>query len=336
MSHPELAFLDAPAAELDAIVLAARARIAGRIAPTPLAPLSGPAPGVELRAKLECELEPVRAFKARGAWNHLSQLDAAGRRAGVVTSSSGNHAAALAWAAREHGVSAVVCMPENAYASKIASARGFGAEVLLLPTRQAAERRSVELAQDGRVLVPPYDSRETLAGQGTLVYEVLEAWPEVEAIVVPVGGGGLLAGCALAAAGAGARRGRPLSVYGVEPSGAASMCASLAAGRAIELERIDSKIQGLTPPGAGRLPFEVARRLVAGVAHLPDPTILGAQACLVAQTGWRVEPAGAAALAWVWGGGLASSGLTRICCVLSGGNPDPAQWATLRGPGAGA
>lgn len=329
MESAPLAFLEAPAAQLDQLVLAAYARVRQRLGPTRLAGLPAPGAGFELLAKLENE-QPIRAFKARGAWNQVSQLTPAARRAGVVTASSGNHAQALAWAAQEHGVPATVCMPANAYPSKIEAARGFGARVELCADRLAADRRCAELVAAGLFPVPPYDSLETLAGQGTLVYEILAEVPDVEALVVPVGGGGLLAGCCLAATAAAARRGQPLAVFGVEPSGAASMVASLAAGRAVTLERIDSKIQGLTPPGAGCWPFEIVRRFAAGVAALPDADILAAQARLVREQGWVVEPAGAAAVAWVWGGGLAGRGFKRVCCVISGGNPDPAQLAALR------
>lgn len=290
-------------------------------------------PRIELRLKLEC-LQVTNSFKARGAWNQVVQLSDAEREAGVVTASSGNHGRALAWAAQRAGVRATICMPQDAYPSKIEACRELGAEVLLGETRDEAEALCRERAAAGQVLIPPYDAARTLEGAGTVGLEIAQQWPEVEVVVVCVGGGGLLAGSSLAL-----RRtlGDRVRIYGVEPEGAPAMKRSLAAGAPVRLERIETEIQGLCPPTAGALPVEICKRTVDAVFTLPDAEILAAQEALVAG-GWTVEPAGAAATALVLSGGLPSELLEgrspenplRVAATVSGGNPDPAQLAALR------
>ncbi|MHC4376394.1 MAG: threonine ammonia-lyase [Planctomycetota bacterium] len=312
-------------------VRAAAAALAGHVRRTPLVPVPSGDPRVELRLKLE-NLQWVGAFKARGAWNHVRQLTAEQRARGVVAASSGNHAKALAWAAARAGVPATVCMPANAYRSKIAAARAYGAEVVLTEDRRGSDEHAVALAAEGAVLVPPYDHRNTLEGQGTVALEILQQWPEVDALAVPVGGGGLFAGCCLVWRDAG----RDLPVLGVEPEGAAAMTASLAAGSAVQLERVDSAIQGLTPPGAGRATHAVAQAADARTVTLSDAEILAGQRRLV-ERGWTVEPAGAAAPAAVFLDRLpaawrerAAERPLRVAALVSGGNPDPDQLAGLR------
>lgn len=312
-------------------VRAAAAALAGHVRRTPLVPVPSGNPRIELRLKLE-NLQWVGAFKARGAWNHVRQLTAEQRARGVVAASSGNHAKALAWAAARAGVPATVCMPANAYRSKIAAARAYGATVVLTEDRRGSDEHAAALAADGAVLVPPYDHRNTLEGQGTAALEILEQWPAVDALVVPVGGGGLFAGSCLVWRDAG----RELPVLGVEPEGAAAMTASLAAGSAVQLERVDSAIQGLTPPGAGRATHAVVQAADARTVTLSDSEILDGQRRLV-ERGWTVEPAGAAGLAAVvldrlpadWRVRAAQRPL-RVAALVSGGNPDPDQLAGLR------
>lgn len=315
---------------IDGVRAAARA-LAGHVRRTPLVPVPSGNPRIELRLKLE-NLQWVGAFKARGAWNHVRQLTAEQRARGVVAASSGNHAKALAWAAARAGVPATVCMPANAYRSKIAAARAYGAEVVLTEDRRGADEHAAALAAKGALLVPPYDHCDTLEGQGTAALEILDQWPGVDALAVPVGGGGLFAGCCLVWSDAG----RELPVLGVEPAGAAAMTASLSAGSAVQLERVDSAIQGLTPPGAGRATHAVVQAAGARTVTLTDGEILEGQRRLV-ERGWTVEPAGAAAPAAVfldrlpdaWRG-LAGNRPLRVAALVSGGNPDPDQLAGLR------
>lgn len=314
-------------------VRAALERLAGVVRETPLEPFPSPDPRVELRLKLEC-LQETGSFKARGAWNNVAQLDAAERAAGVVAASSGNHGRALAWAARRAGVRATIVMPRDAYPNKIEACRELGAEVVLADDRAAAEDLCRERVLAGAVLIHPYDRAGTVQGAGTVALEVLAAWPEVEVLLVPVGGGGLLAGSCLAAASAGGGT----RVVGVEPSGAPTMSLALGAGRPVSLSTINTSVQGLCPPAAGVLNTEVCRALVDRVLVLDDGPILAAQRRLVLEGGWVVEPAGAAAPAAVLSGSLPADLLAgrsggrplRVAAIVSGGNPDPLQLARLR------
>jgi threonine dehydratase len=292
----------------------ARARLRGVVARTRLLRFPDPG-GRDLRLKLECE-QVTGSFKARGAWNHASRL-APGTR--VVTVSSGNHGKALAWAARRAGLVATIVMPEDAYPNKIAACRDEGAEVFLARTRLEGEERARALEQAGAVFVPPYDSWRTIEGQATVGLEIVEEWPEVEHILVPLGGGGLLSGCALAC--------RGKRILGVEPEGAPKMTLALARGEPVRLDAITTRVQGLSPPSASELTLAIVREHVERVFTLPDEAIFEAQRVLVREAGLVVEPAGAAAFA------LARSGLVadarRVAVVVSGGNPDPAQLASL-------
>jgi threonine dehydratase len=315
-------------------IAAAVPRLAGVVRRTPLERFDAGDARVELRCKLEC-LQEAGAFKARGAWNQVAQLTAAERAAGVVTTSSGNHGKALAWAAQRAGVRATVVMPSDAYPNKIQACRDFGAEVVLAPTRAEAERECAGRVKAGATLVHPYDAARTVEGAGTVALEIAEQWPEVEVVLVPVGGGGLVSGVAL-----GIRQtlGRRVRVAGIEPEGAPSLTLGLARGEPVMLERIASKVQGLCPPYSGALNIAICAEHVDRVFTLSDAEILAAQRELVVRGGWVVEPAGAAGAALVLAGKLPSEWLAgrgaanplRVCAVVSGGNPDPAQFASLR------
>ncbi len=307
-------------------ITGATERLRGIARRTPLVPVPSGDARIELRAKLENRQE-TGAFKARGAWNQIAQLDDAQRRAGVVCASSGNHGKALAWAAQRAGVRATIVMPANAYANKIQACRDFGAEVVLTPTREEAEREVARRVAQGSALVHPYDAARTLEGAGTLGLEIAEDWPELDVLVVPVGGGGLMAGATLAV-----RRvlGERVRLYGAEPAGAATLTRGLERGAPVELAQITSRVQGLTPPYSGQINIDIARATLDGVFTLPDERIFAAQKRLVA-LGETVEPAGSAACAVVFSGALApSSGTLRVAAVVSGGNPDPAQIQSVR------
>jgi threonine dehydratase len=307
-------------------------RLEGVVRRTPLVPFDAGDPRVELRLKLENRQE-VGAFKARGAWNQVAQLDEAGRRAGVVATSSGNHGKALAWAAQRAGVRATIVMPADASPNKIAACRELGAEVRLCPTREAAEAECARRVAAGAVLVHPYDAERTIAGAGTLGLELAEEWPELDLVLVQIGGGGLAAGLSLALR---RRLGARPGILGVEPKGADSMRRSLEKGRAVTLERIVTRVQGLCPPGAGKLTWAVCATTLDGVLTLSDEEIFAAQRRLVA-AGEVVEPAGAAAVAAVLAGrlpleawGAVNERPLRVAAIVSGGNPDPAQLEGLR------
>jgi len=316
----------------------ALARLAGVVKTTPLAPFPAGESCVELRLKLECEQEG-RAFKARGAWNQVAALQEAGHRGEVVATSSGNHARALAWAGRRAGIQVRVFMPEDAYPNKIAACRKEGATLILCRDRQEAEAACAAAVARGAVLVHPYDAPRTVAGAGTVGLELLEQWPEVEAILVPVGGGGLVAGIALALH----RSGRDdVRVLAVEPEGAPTLSAALAAGRPVA-PPLRTRVQGLCPPAVGELNLRICRALGVPVRTLPDAAILAAQAALVRGTGLAIEAAGAAAPALALGGGLPSAWLAgrssrnplRVAAIVSGGNPEPEQLAALLPAGPG-
>jgi len=295
---------------------AAADRLRGVVERTPLAPFPSGDDQIELRLKLEC-LQVGRAFKARGAWNQVAQLDGAQRRAGVVATSSGNHAGALAWAAARAGVPCTVFMPADAYPVKIEACRERGAEVVLLPSREQAEAACAEAVAAGATLVHPYDAARTVEGAGTVALEILEDWPEVDVVVCPVGGGGLIAGCSLALRRASGGRVR---VVGAEPAGAPSMSRGLAAGGPVTLERITTAVQGLCPLDSGAINVAIAAACVERVVLLEDEPILAAQRRLVREGGWPVEPAGGAAPAAVFTGQIPAEGPLRVAAVVSGGN----------------
>lgn len=308
-------------------------RLFGVVRRTPLLPFPTDDPRVELRVKLEC-LQETGSFKARGAWNNVSQLDERERAAGVVATSSGNHGRALAWAAARAGVPATIFMPADAYANKIEACRAAGAEVVLLPTRQAAEDACAERVAGGAVLIHPYDADRTIEGAGTVGLEIAREWPDVEVVVIPVGGGGLIAGSSIALW----REIGELPIFGAEPEGAPTLASALQAGRPVVQAEITTSVQGLCPLSLGARNFDVCEELVEGAITLSDDEILAAQRRLVREGGWIVEPAGAAAVAAVLASVLPDelfmhrdrADPVRVCCVVSGGNPDPAQLEALR------
>ena len=304
-------------------------RIAGVARPTPLEPFDAGRPELELRLKLEC-LQETGSFKARGAWNNVSQLSEEERGRGVVATSSGNHGRALSWAAARAGVKATIFMPADAYPNKIAACRELGAEVVLTDTRVAAEEACDASVAAGAVRIHPYDEPRTVEGAGTVGLEIARDWPQVEVVVVPCGGGGLIAGSALALHRA---LGRGVRVFGAEPAGAPTLAEALRAGEPVVIDPITTEVQGLCPLSLGSLNTRIAREHVEGAFPLTDEEIWAAQRRLVREGGWTVEPAGAAAVAAVLVGklpgelfeGRGAGHPLRVAAVVSGGNPDPAQ-----------
>jgi len=328
-------------------VAAAARRVDGVVRRTALVPfeLEEAEGRIELRLKLECE-QVTGAFKARGAWNQVSQLVAEGC-GGVVATSSGNHARALAWAARRAGIPARVHMPAASYPNKIEACREEGAEVVLAADRAEAEERAAADVASGWTLVHPYDAPRTIEGAGTVGLEILEDWPELELCFVPVGGGGLVSGCALAFARAsepGKGRGR-VAVHGIEPAGSPNLGRSLAAGHPVPIDPITTRVQGLCPIVTGRWNLAVVSRHVERMWTVEDDEIFAAQRRLVA-SGLVVEPAGAASLAGLARAvagrflagleGRSAADPLRVVCVVSGGNPDPEQLAAIRAAEGGA
>ena len=274
---------------------------------------------------LKCEnLQKTGSFKVRGALNAIASLDRAEAARQVVTVSAGNHAQAVAWAARRAGARAVVVMPEGASRSKVAAAGGYGAEVVLSGTAAEAFREALRLAdEEGLTFLHPFDAEPVIAGHGSTGLEMAEDLRGEAAIVVPVGGGGQIAGIAgaLAAAGRLSGRGR-MRVFGVEPEGAPSMRRSLDAGRAATLADTRTIADGLAPPMAGELNYRYVAEFVEDVVLVSDEEILSAMRLLLTRAKIVAEPSGAAAVAaLMWGRVPVSPGEAAVALV-SGGNAD--------------
>src|SRR5437762_5738099 len=276
-----------------------------------------------LAAYLKLEnLQPMGAFKIRGAYNAISRMPQAVRRQGVMTYSSGNHGQAVAYAAQLLGLRAVVVMPETAPAVKVAGVKRWGGEVVFAGrTSQDRQMKAEELAaRDGLAVVPPFDHPDIVAGQATVGLEIAEQLPDVRTVVVPVGGGGLIAGVVTGLAAAGSRA----LVWGVEPAGAPKLKRSLEAGRPVRLERTASIADGLITLSVGAVPFAqlaAQRDRVAGVALVEDDALREAVHFLWQHCHLAVEPSGAATTAAVRSGAVHS--VPPTVPVVSGGNVDP-------------
>jgi len=281
-----------------------------------------------VRIHLKCEnLQRGGSFKVRGALTKAKSLDDAARARGLVAHSSGNHAQGVALAARMVGTEVVVVMPEDAIAAKVAATRGYGAEVIFAgrtsEERQAvAERLRVER---DLVPVPPFDDPFTIAGQGTVAVEILDELPRPAAVLAPIGGGGLIAGTALAV--------KALSpstrVIGVEPSAAARVTASLAAGERTMIETAETVADGLRPRSVGEHNWCVIERFVDEVVTVSDAAILAAMRLVLERTKLVVEPSGAVTVAAALEHGQRLG--DPLVAILSGGNLDWATWAQVQG-----
>lgn len=299
----------------------ARERIDGRVHRTPLlrATLLGrQAGGVRLHLKAE-NLQKTGSFKVRGVLNRLLELGPEARERGAVTVSAGNHAQALAWGSADVGVDCKVVMPRSAPRSKVEACREYGAAVVLEEDVFAAFEKALSLAEEeGRVFVHPFDDPAIVAGQGTVGLEVLEDLEELDAIVVPVGGGGLAAGIAAAVG----RRRSSVAVYGVEPEGADSMRRSLDAGRPVRLDAVNTVADGLASPMAGELTYPLIRRWAEDVVLVTDDEIARTMGRILRYTKLLAEPAGAAAVAALLAGRIPVREGATVAAILSGGNVD--------------
>jgi len=276
----------------------------------------------ELGAHLKLENEqPVGAFKIRGAYNAIRKLADPARQRGVITYSSGNHGQAVAYAAKQFGVRAVVTMPETAPAVKVEGVKQWGGEVVFAGRTSEDRRIKAEAiaAQDGLAIVPPFDHPDIVAGQATVALEIVEQLPEVETVVVPVGGGGLISGIVSGLAAAKSKA----VVWGVEPAGAPKLHHSLAAGAPVRLERTASIADGLITLTVGAIPFaELARerKRIRGVVLVEDDSIRAAVQFLWRTCRLAIEPSGAATTAALLAGAVPRSSTTVL--VVSGGNVD--------------
>lgn len=277
--------------------------------------------------RLKCEnLQRAGAFKIRGAYTMISRLPAESRECGVVAYSSGNHAQGVALAAQLFGVRAVVVMPTTAPRVKIEGARKLGAEVVLEGTTSTERQQRAEAiaAEQGLAIVPGYDHPDIIAGQGSIGIEILEDWPEVDTIVVPVGGGGLISGIA-----AWVKRQRPeVKLVGVEPEKADAMARSLEAGEPVTIQAVPTLADGLMPVRPGDLTYAHASEFVDLMVKVSDDEIVEATRGLLLNTHLICEFSGAATVAALLSGRITGEG-ARVAAVISGGNIEPSRMAEL-------
>ena len=306
-------------------IVRARDRIAPFVRVTPLVDVSEAA-GRPLYLKCE-NLQHGGAFKIRGAFNMIAQLDRDRLRRGVITYSSGNHGQAVALAARELGTRAVVVMPTTAPAVKVEGARAFGAEVIFAGTTSADRHARAEREAEARglTIVPPFDHEWIIAGQATVGMEILDQRPDAAAVVVPIGGGGLAAGIAAAIG----QSNPAIAIVGVEPAGSAAMHASLQAGTPVTLPRTASVADGLLTLRPGELTYAHVRQYVRGVVTVEEEAIVNAVLWTFSKAKLVAEPSGAAAIAGVLSGAIDTLGSIRgpVVAVVSGGNMDLDRFA---------
>jgi len=270
----------------------------------------------------KCEsLQRAGSFKIRGALNKLMMLSPDERARGVVAFSSGNHAQGVALAAAMMGTTAVVCVPKDAPLLKIQAARGYGAEIVfydrLQEDREAMARRIAE--ETGRILVPPYDDYEVMAGQGTVALELFQDVPSIDVLVAPIGGGGLMAGCSTVA-----RSLFPgIQVIGVEPETANDTYLSLEKGERVTIPPSATIADAVRMPAPGGLTFPILRENITDIRLVTDDEIAAAVQFLALRTRVVVEPSGAVAAAAVLAGKIPAPRGARVGVILSGGNIEP-------------
>lgn len=304
----------------------ARERISGAAVRTPLLPAFALPSVNENQLWLKAEnFQRTASFKFRGAYNAVASLSPEEREHGVITYSSGNHGQAVACAAHLLGVKAVIVMPENAVPVKVAATRRWGAEVVFAGhTSLDRQARAEELvAEHGHTVIPPFDDRRIIAGQGTVGLEIVEQLPDVDVVAVQIGGGGLISGTAIAV-----KALRPqVRVIGVEPEGGADARESFRAGRVVTWDHVDTVADGLRTSRIGDLNFTVISSLLDDIVTVGDEEILETVGTLALDVKLVAEPSGAVAPAAVIAGRLAGQG-ARVVAVVSGGNVAPQQLAS--------
>ena len=277
---------------------------------------------------VKCEnLQRAGAFKVRGAYNLLSQLSPAQRRRGVVAFSSGNHAQGVALAARLLQMPATIVMPSDAPAVKVAATRGYGAEIVFYE-RSRANREALarEIArQRGATIVPPFDDARIIAGAGTAALELLEDASPLDAIVTPLGGGGLLSGTAIAAH----AFDPSMAIYGVEPQHGDDFVQSLARGERVTIAVPVTIADGLQTTSPGELTFAIAREHARAAVTVTDDELRAAMRFAFERMKLVIEPSGAAALAALLYGRIPDVAGRRVGAIVSGGNVDAARYASL-------
>ncbi len=281
-----------------------------------------------LQMPIECDndvylktenLQVTGSFKIRGAYYKISRLSAEERAKGVIACSAGNHAQGVALAAQKYGIPALICLPEGAPISKIEATRSYGAEICLVRgVYDDAYQKAIEIQKEqGYTFIHPFDDEDVIAGQGTLSLEILNEMPDLDAIVVPIGGGGLISGVAFAA-----KKIKPsIKVYGVQASNASSMYNSIKEGRAIKLASVNTLADGIAVKQPGDLTFDLCKKYVDEIFTVNEAEIYTAMLTLIEKKKLVAEGAGAVSLAAAMFNKLPLI-KKKVCCIISGGNID--------------
>ncbi len=303
---------------------AARETIAGVARVTPMETSQFLAEILGSPVHLKCEnLQRTGAYKVRGAYNRLSTLSADERAAGVVAASAGNHAQGVALAARELGIPATIFTPVGVALPKLQATRHYGADVVLRghTVEEALSAAKDFAAQTGAVFIPPFDHPAVIAGQGTLGLEIVDQVPDVDTVIVPIGGGGVIAGIAIAVKGMAERTGRRIRVIGVQAENAAAYPSSIRAGQPVTITTTPTIADGIAVARPGDMNFPIIRDLVDEIITVSDDDVARALLVLLERAKLVVEAAGAVGVAAIMAGAVQDTGRTVV--LLSGGNIDP-------------
>ena len=307
----------------------ARARMTPHVYHTPLltSRMLSEATGFDVRLKAEL-FQRTGSYKIRGPLNKFHFLSAEQKRAGVICSSAGNHAQGVALAAKIHGIKAVVAMAKNATPSKIQATKAYGAEVVLHGSiwDEANERAKQLVAERGYTYIHPFDDEQLMMGQGTVGLELVRDWPDVDVVVVPIGGGGLISGITMAAKSINPK----IRIIGVESSGAPGMKRSVEEGHLVTLDHVDCIIDGLRVKRVGEKTFDVVRQYVEEVVALPDEQIFDAVIWTMHHAKLVPEGAAAAPVAALLHGLIKAPAGSKVVAVLSGGNVNLDQLKGLK------
>ncbi len=265
-------------------------------------------------------LQITGSFKVRGAYYKISQLSEAEKAKGVIACSAGNHAQGVALAATKNGISSLICLPDGAPISKVEATKGYGAQVCLVPgVYDDAYRKALELRDEkGYTFIHPFDDEDVIAGQGTIGLEIIKQLREVDIVVVPVGGGGLISGVAFALK----HLNPDIKVYGVQASGAPSMVQSLESDEIVCLDKVGTIADGIKVKEPGENTFALVREYVDGVVTVTDDEVSSAILTLIEQQKLIAEGAGAVSVAAVMFGKIPDIAGKNVVCLVSGGNID--------------
>ena len=307
----------------------ARARMTPHVKHTPIVSsrVLSEQTGFDVRFKAEL-FQRTGSYKIRGPLNKFTFLSDDEKARGVICSSAGNHAQGVALAAKIHGIKAVVCMAANATPSKIAATKGYGAEVVLHGQiwDEANDKAKELVAEKGYTYIHPFDDEQLIQGQGTVGLEIYRDWPDVDVVIVPIGGGGLISGVSMALKGLKPK----VRIIGVESSGAPGMKNSVDAGKLVTLDQVDCIIDGLRVKRVGEKTFDIVRQHVDEIVTLPDEKMFEAVVWTMHYAKLVPEGAAAAPVAALLNGLVKARAGTKVCCVLSGGNVNLDQLKGLR------